>query len=167
MPADTKVQTPRYNEYQWLLEHGQWSHSVPEWAKDHTGRMVDGIAKQAVIEELAEQLTARTAENEQLRNIGIAMEGEIAQVLGRALGYPRYCDDQKNFPGATDADGVCVGDHVGMSLVAEAAKELVKRAAELEEAKRKIADLEYRLNEVVTRSTERHQGRANPFVDRD
>lgn len=47
---------------------------------------------------------------------------EITQVLGRALGYPWFKDDQKNFPGATEANGVCVGDHVAASLAVEAAK---------------------------------------------
>ena len=46
---------------------------------------------------------------------------EICQTLGKALGYPRFKDDQRNFPGASDADGVCVGDHVAESLASEAA----------------------------------------------
>ena len=50
----------------------------------------------------------------------------ICQTLGAALGYPRFCDDQKTFPGATEADGVCVGDHVAESLADEAA-DLIKR----------------------------------------
>ena len=49
---------------------------------------------------------------------------DIEQTLGKALGYPRYKDDQKNFPGATDADGVCVGDHVAASLATEAAERI-------------------------------------------
>src|SRR3990167_5043212 len=39
-------------------------------------------------------------------------------------------DDQKNFPGATEADGVCVGEHVAASIAAEAAR----RVREVEEA---------------------------------
>lgn len=54
---------------------------------------------------------------------------EISQTLGRALGYPRYCDDQKNFPGATDEDGVCVGDHVAETLANEAARRIASAAA--------------------------------------
>lgn len=49
---------------------------------------------------------------------------EIEQTLGRALGYPWFKDDRKNFPGATEEDGVCVGDHVAESLAAEAAKRI-------------------------------------------
>ena len=62
-------------------------------------------------------------------------QAEICNDLGRALGYPRYCDDQKNFPGATDKDGVCVGEHVAESLAAEAAgkiAELTERCKRLE-----------------------------------
>lgn len=55
---------------------------------------------------------------------------EVQQILGKALGYPWYKDDQKNFPGATEADGVCIGDHVPASIAAEAAR----RIAELEAA---------------------------------
>lgn len=47
---------------------------------------------------------------------------EIEQILGRALGYPRYCDDKDNFPDATEQDGVCVGDHTAVTLAQEAAE---------------------------------------------
>ena len=46
------------------------------------------------------------------------------QELGKALGYPWYKDDQKNFPGATEHDGVCIGDSVAESIIAEAANRL-------------------------------------------
>ena len=56
-------------------------------------------------------------------------ESLICQILGKALGYPWYKDDQKNFPGATEADGVCVGEHTAETIAGKAAtviKELVK-----------------------------------------
>lgn len=56
-----------------------------------------------------------------LRAALTATEHEVKQTLGRALGYPRYCDDQQNFPGTTDTDGVCTGEHVAGSLATEAA----------------------------------------------
>jgi hypothetical protein len=46
---------------------------------------------------------------------------EIDQMCGKALGYPWYKDDLKNFPSATEADGVCTGEHVAVSIVAELA----------------------------------------------
>lgn len=63
---------------------------------------------------------------------------EICQTLGRALNYPAFADDQKNFPGATDEDGVCVGDHVAETLAMEAAdkigelNEIIARYEELD-----------------------------------
>lgn len=44
---------------------------------------------------------------------------EVEQTLGEALDYPRYIDDPKNFPDATEADGVCVGDHTPATLATE------------------------------------------------
>jgi len=58
----------------------------------------------------------------------IMMRGldEMEQAAGKALGYPWFKDDQKNFPGATAADGVCIGEHVTETIVAELAAEYVK-----------------------------------------
>ena len=55
---------------------------------------------------------------------------EIEQILGKALGYPWYIEDPKNFPNATEADGVCVGVETAWSLAMIAAdkiKELEKK----------------------------------------
>lgn len=49
---------------------------------------------------------------------------ECEQIAGKALRYPWYKDHQQNFPGATEADGVCVGEHVGDSIVEELANRL-------------------------------------------
>ena len=49
---------------------------------------------------------------------------EIEQILGKALGYPWFKDDKKNFPEATEEHGVCVGDHVAISLAMEAADKI-------------------------------------------
>jgi hypothetical protein len=56
---------------------------------------------------------------------------EVEQTLGKALGYPWYKDDPKNFPDATDADGVCVGAHVPESIALEAANRIAELANEL------------------------------------
>ena len=62
---------------------------------------------------------------------------EASQVLGKALGMPWYKDDQANFPGATDADGVCTGEHVLVTL----ADAIARRCRELEsEAKRSTTE---------------------------
>ena len=51
---------------------------------------------------------------------------EVEQILGKVLGYPWYKDDQKNFPGATEDDGVCVGEHVPETLAEEAASRILE-----------------------------------------
>lgn len=70
------------------------------------------------------ELEARIDVLERIKYGFIKANSEIEQALGRALRYPRFCDDQKNFPGSTDADGVCVGDHVAESLADEAANRI-------------------------------------------
>jgi hypothetical protein len=71
------------------------------------------------------------AEIARLRAALSKQNDEICQALGSALGYPKFCDDQANFPGTTEANGVCVGDHVAESIAAEAAGIIGKlRAAE-------------------------------------
>jgi hypothetical protein len=45
---------------------------------------------------------------------------EVEQHLGKALHYPWFKDDQKSFPGTTEKDGVCVGEHVPGTIAAEA-----------------------------------------------
>jgi len=59
---------------------------------------------------------------------------EIGQILGKALGYPWYKDDSKNFPDATEADGVCIGAETAWSLAMLAAdkiKQLEERNTKL------------------------------------
>jgi hypothetical protein len=63
-------------------------------------------------------------EIEHYKNACIKLNHEVCQILGKALGYPKYMDDPVNFPDATEADGVCVGEHVAETLAAEAAKKL-------------------------------------------
>lgn len=69
-------------------------------------------------------------------------QNDIEQTCGKALGYPRFCDDQKAFPGSTDADGVCIGDHVAASIAAELANkyaEAMERIKRMEEAGDRLA----------------------------
>ena len=74
-----------------------------------------------------------------LLEYGIAKQNlEIEQTCGRVLDYPWFKDDQKNFPGATEKDGVCVGEHVAETIAAELARkytEANERIKRLEEAK--------------------------------
>lgn len=56
---------------------------------------------------------------------------EIEQLCGQYLGYPWYKDDQVNFPGATEKDGVCVGDHTSATIVNELIESIKKIKKEL------------------------------------
>ena len=67
------------------------------------------------------------------KNACVKTEDEIQQILGKALGFPRYVDDQKNFPGATEKDGVCVGEHVAATLAMQIAGEHARMKKALEE----------------------------------
>lgn len=49
---------------------------------------------------------------------------EVEQILGKALRYPWFMEDPKNFPDATEETGVCVGDHVPETLATEAARKI-------------------------------------------
>ncbi len=55
---------------------------------------------------------------------------ELEQRLGKALGYPWYKDDPKNFPNATESNGVCVGEHTPGTIAAEAADAIERLRAE-------------------------------------
>ena len=64
---------------------------------------------------------------------------EVENALGAALGFPRYCDDKKNFPHATEKDGYCVGEHLPGTLAQAAAAEIERLRAALA-AERKACD---------------------------
>lgn len=76
----------------------------------------------------AREIAEAKQEIQRLRYACIKTEEEIQQTLGKALGYPWYKDDQKNFPAATEEHGVCVGDHVAETLAMEAARTITEQA---------------------------------------
>ena len=82
-------------------------------------------------------------ERDRLRTALRETDHEICQTLGRALGYPWFGDDQANFPGATDTDGVCVGDHVAESISKEAAKEVVRLREERDRLRAEVERLQH------------------------
>lgn len=64
-----------------------------------------------------------------MMNLRVAMSyqnEEICQIAGKALGYPYFKDDQKNFPGATEEHGVCVGEHICRTIVEELAEKYLQ-----------------------------------------
>jgi hypothetical protein len=67
-----------------------------------------------------------------LRKLLAKQDEEICHILGKALSFPWFKDDQKNFPGATEEDGVCVGDQVAETMAECAAKKIVDQRAVIE-----------------------------------
>lgn len=63
---------------------------------------------------------------------------ECEQIAGKALGYPWFKDDPKNFPDATEEDGVCIGEHVADSIVAELATKYAEAHGKLKAAEQDI-----------------------------
>lgn len=95
----------------------------------------DGVAN-AAIHEAALRLEQLSEKIKRLYDSILKNNQEIEQDCGKVLGYPWFKDDQKNFPGATEKDGVCVGDHVAETIVSELAKrhtEALARIKRLEE----------------------------------
>lgn len=88
----------------------------------------------AVTKRQAETIKALEEEIERLRVAMASRNDEITQALGKALGYAWYRDDPANFPGATEADGVCVGEHVAETIAHEAANRIATLLAELAKA---------------------------------
>ena len=88
--------------------------------------------------ELVDEIERLTARVTSLEEGYIQNEHEIEQLLGKALGYPWYKDDPKNFPDATELDGVCVGEHSALTLAMEAAT----RFQEIREAVRRLGSLQ-------------------------
>ena len=72
------------------------------------------------------------AENARLIQGARAQADEVIQTLGKVLGYPWFKDDQTNFPGATEADGICLGDHIAETMAAEAAEAIARLTREVE-----------------------------------
>lgn len=73
-----------------------------------------------MMNDLEKLLHDAIAEIDRLRAAIAAQSHAIEQTLGKALGYPRFADDKKNFPDAT-GDDVCVGEHTAETLAVEAA----------------------------------------------
>jgi uncharacterized small protein (DUF1192 family) len=78
------------------------------------------------------------AEVARLKDACLKMNDEVSQTLGKALGYPWFKDDQQNFPGATEANGVCVGEHVAESIAAEAAGRITHLTEELSDLRAEL-----------------------------
>lgn len=75
---------------------------------------------------------------EDARNYIAKLSEVVCQVLGKALGYPAYKEDPVNFSNATDADGVCYGDHVPESILQAAANYIAQLEERCETFRRNV-----------------------------
>jgi hypothetical protein len=91
-----------------------------------------------LIEQIAELMVRITKLENECRGRAHHMLN-CEQFAGKALGYPWFKDDQKNFPGATEEDGVCVGEHIADTIVEELAN-AYKRVKDERDALRKQVD---------------------------
>lgn len=101
----------------------KWANDWPNWKC--TDEVVAGVLS----------LLADRARMERAIRGYQAEAREVEQAAGKALGYPWFKDDQTNFPGATEADGVCVGEHVAGTITSE----LADKCARMEKALRAAA----------------------------
>lgn len=107
----------------------------------------DALARAVVsgLERAHDEIARLEAETVRLREACAKQNAEICQTLGKALGYPWFKDDRKNFPDATEEHGVCVGDHVAESIAMEAARRIATQDAEIEKLRAQVRELEARL----------------------
>jgi hypothetical protein len=126
------------NEIRARRQQGETHHDDFDWLLGEVERL--RAAGLAAIESHRQTLDAyrdlceerdrerdRAERAERERDAALQDVDECQQIAGKALGYPWYKDDQKNFPNANDANGVCIGEHCGSSIVQELANALVKR----------------------------------------
>ena len=121
--------------YVWLPEDGDTSGARVDGYLD-LGLLVERVVDAAGVSAEALKLTLLEEAHQRLREAAIREAREIDQTLGRALGFPRYADDPVNFPGATDADGVCTGEHVPATLAQGAADEIARLRTGLDRVRR-------------------------------
>lgn len=93
----------------------------------------------------------------ELRRVIAARDHAMEQRLGAALGFPRYADDPRTFPGATPSDGACVGPYTIADLADMAADRIERLGSE---AAAVLADMDKAASEMVD------QGMYQPWRER-
>jgi hypothetical protein len=144
VPADVVLETT-------AEERALWAKSLnPTWLPaDDTLRLISDV--NTLTATLAASTAREKAKDAEIAELQRQIKGyqhhidEAEQEAGKALGYPWYKDDQKNFPGATEENGVCIGEHVVDTIVAKLAAVAVQEVAKHKNVT--IADLEARLAE--------------------
>lgn len=94
---------------------------------------------------------------------GYAREcAEVEQTLGTVLEYPRYVDDQANFPGSTEADGCCTGEHTPSTIAMEAAQKIVALKAKVNELELNSIP-QHAIDDLRTQLDEAREGQVSLF----
>ena len=75
----------------------------------------------AELDKARDELVSLTKQRDHYKKACAALNAEISQTAGKALGYPWFKDDPENFPNADESWGVCIGEHVAETLVEELA----------------------------------------------
>ena len=112
-----KVPTPQDSLESQIMDPNFPKNEREWWASEEIAR-------------LRAEVDALKAEDARLRKTWQKENDELVQILGKALQYPRFVDDQSVFPGATEADGVCVPCHTALSIADEAAEKIEALKAE-------------------------------------
>ena len=115
------------------------------WLRCTAGKIVEGPHTTPV----ADGMRKAADEIDRLRAALTKQNDEICQTLGKALGYPWFKDDQVVFPGATEENGVCVGDHVAESIAEEAARTIRETRAALAETVELLETALRQMNKVI------------------
>ena len=119
---------------QFLLKTYEQAEENARLNRDIMRHESDRAVREKEIALFRDEVKSLRVENARLKDKWAESNHEIEQVLAQAIGgYPWYKDDQKNFPGATEKDGVCVGDHVPESLASEAAHTITRLRAALQD----------------------------------
>lgn len=123
----------------WIDTFRQVSGQLPQYVAAGISACEDLRAEvERLNGELSRERCLMRLDHANLRHVMVVGEHDIEQILGRALGMPRFCDDQKNWPGATDAAGVCVGEHTAVTLAMTARDELRSRTRDIANLRGKI-----------------------------
>lgn len=85
-------------------------------------KMLERSSSLKGLDEIENNNALLRAENSKLRKAMIDDSNAVEQILGKALDYPWYKDDERTFPLATEEDGVCVGHYTVEDLAIQAAK---------------------------------------------
>lgn len=141
-----EVQRDQYRQWVHDLQSGMYINCVycghRYGPQDEVPSTMADALKQHIEQCPKHPMSALRAEKDRLWNACHKINEEVCQVLGKALGYPWFKDDQKNFPGTTEVNGVCVGDHVAESIADEAADRIALLESVLAAAQTFVAKLD-------------------------